>query len=178
MSQLQDFTFDLGFLIDSLETSVSWSKCWGLIQAVKQAWSQELAGRKLFNTLAIRISQIYSHGACVYMHYGIGPTTDKDQLEAFEDLMHMLRRTVIASGGSCSHHHGIGKKNLKYYADSVSQVGLEMFKSVKAKLDPNNVFDAGNLIEEKLDAKLWIVDFYLFSKIIFLVFLLLKFWFF
>lgn len=125
-----------------------------MINAIRSAWDEELAKRKIFNILALRISQIYNDGVCVYFYYGIGPTTEKDQLETFEELTDLLRRTILATGGNLSHHHGVGKKSSKWYPKSVSRVGVEMFHAIKSRLDPNNVFDAGNLVEDKTGAKL------------------------
>lgn len=53
---------------------------------------------------------------------------------------------IILSGGSISHHHGIGKTKMKWYKKSVSDVGVKMFKSIKNELDPNNVFAIGNIL--------------------------------
>lgn len=36
--------------------------------------------------MAIRISQVYNDGACIYIYYGIGPTKDQDQLVTRIDL--------------------------------------------------------------------------------------------
>lgn len=146
--------FDLGFLLDSIEPSVSWSQCWTMINAIKSVWAVEMKKRKIFNVLALRISQIYNDGVCVYFYYGIGPTTDKDQLDTFEELTDILRETILTSGGSISHHHGVGKKSSKWYPKSVSKIGVDIFRAIKQKIDPNNVFDAGNLIGEKMNAKL------------------------
>ncbi|CRK94929.1 CLUMA_CG008420, isoform A [Clunio marinus] len=151
---IRDMFFDMGFLLDSIEPSVCWSKCWQMIQSIQRAWDEELERRKLFNMLAIRISQIYNDGVCVYLYYGIGPTTEKDQLETFEELTTIIRDVIKVSGGSLSHHHGIGKKSSHGYVDAVSRVGTDMFHSIKKRLDPNNVFDAGNLVEDKTGAKL------------------------
>lgn len=144
----------MGYLLDSIEPSVSWTKCWPMIQAIKHSWNQALERRNLFNILAIRISQVYNDGVCVYLYYGIGPTTEKDQLETFEELTDILRKAIKIAGGSLSHHHGIGKKSSSGYVEAVSRVGADMFHSIKTKLDPNNVFDAGNLVEDKTGAKL------------------------
>lgn len=146
--------FDMGFLADSIEPSVSWTKCWQMIEAIKHTWNKEMEKRKLINMLAIRISQVYNDGVCVYLYYGIGPTTEKDQLETFEELTDCIRESIKISGGSLSHHHGIGKKSSKGYPDAVSRVGVETFNAIRAKLDPNNVFDAGNMVEDKNGAKL------------------------
>lgn len=151
---MQDLFFDMGFLFDSIEPSVSWTKCWPLITSIEATWKAEMDKRKLFNILAIRISQVYNDGVCVYLYYGLGPTTEKDQLETFEELTDILRSAVKVAGGSLSHHHGIGKKSSKAYVEAVSRVGVNMFRSIKEKLDPNNVFDVGNLVEDKTGAKL------------------------
>lgn len=144
----------MGFLLDSIEPSVPWTKCWNLIQSIKLTWNAEMSRRKIKNVLAIRISQVYNDGACVYLYYGIGPTTEKDQYETFEEITDILRAAVKVAGGSLSHHHGIGKKSSKNYVGAVSRVGADMFHAIKARLDPNNVFDAGNLVEDKTGAKL------------------------
>jgi alkyldihydroxyacetonephosphate synthase len=150
----QDFFFDMGFLLDSVEPAVSWTQCWTMINAIKRVWEEELKNRKIFNVLALRISQIYNGGVCVYFYYGIGPTHQKDQLETFEELTDILREAILAAGGNLSHHHGVGKKTSKWYPDAVSRVGVDMFHAIKSRLDPNNVFDAGNLVEDKQGNKL------------------------
>ena len=144
----------MGFLFDSIEPSVSWTQCWHMIEAIKATWKQEMAKRKILDLLALRISQVYNDGACVYLYYGIGPTSDRSQNEVFEEITDVLRKSIKAFGGSLSHHHGIGKKSSKGYPEAVSRVGVEMFHSIKQKLDPNNVFDVGNLVEDKNGAKL------------------------
>ena len=147
--------FDLGFLFDSIEPSVSWSNCWPMIESIRCVWNEEMKKRKIFNLFALRISQIYNDGVCVYFYYGIGPTSDgADQLETFEELTDILRVEILKCGGSISHHHGVGKKSSKYYPKSVSRVGIEVFHAIKRKIDPNNVFDAGNILEDKNGAKL------------------------
>jgi hypothetical protein len=96
----QDLFFDMGFLFDSVEPSVSWSKCWSLINAIRGVWGEEVGKRNVFNILALRISQVYNDGVCVYFYYGIGPTKERDQLETFEELTDILRRVILASGGN------------------------------------------------------------------------------
>lgn len=67
----------------------------------------------------------------------------------------LVKETVRSSGGSLSHHHGIGKKNSVMYGKVTSNVGKEMMRSLKGKVDPKNIFAAGNLIyQENLSSKL------------------------
>lgn len=122
-----------------------------MIDAIKATWAIEMRNRKLQNVLFFRISQIYDNGVCVYFYYAIGPTPDRDQYEVYEELTDILRTTILAAGGTVSHHHGIGKKNMKWYPQAVSKLGIQVFKSIKQQLDPNNVFDAGNMFDSEQD---------------------------
>ena len=106
--------------------------------------------RKLKNALAIRISQIYHSGACIYLYFGIGPTENQNQFEVFNELNKMLKGLMIRAGGTLSHHHGVGKKNMEFYPQVVSKVGVDIYKAIKRQVDPKNVFGAGNMIECKL----------------------------
>ncbi|CAG9803045.1 unnamed protein product [Chironomus riparius] len=146
---LRDLFFDLGFVFDSIEPSIVWKKCWSLIKAIEKSWKDEMDKRKILNVLAIRISQVYDTGACVYFYYGIGPTKDRDQFEVFEELTDTLRVVILNHGGCLSHHHGIGKKSLKYYPKAVSSIGVDVFNSIKKALDPQNIFDVGNFESDK-----------------------------
>lgn len=55
---------------------------------------------------------------------------------------------ILLNGGSISHHHGVGKLRSKWYSQSVSSVGVELYKSTKKELDPKNIFSAGNLLPD------------------------------
>lgn len=59
-------------------------------------------------------------------------------------------------GGSISHHHGVGKVRARWYKQSVSKVGVDLFKSAKIELDPKNIFATGNLLtaEDSIDFNL------------------------
>lgn len=53
--------------------------------------------------------------------------------------------------GSISHHHGVGKHKKKFYQAAVSSVGVDLFRATKAQLDPNNVFGAGNFLDDEVE---------------------------
>jgi alkyldihydroxyacetonephosphate synthase len=54
-------------------------------------------------------------------------------------------------------HHGVGKIRRHLYPQSVSHVGVGLYKATKRELDPKNIFAVGNLLDvdpEELVAKL------------------------
>lgn len=69
-------------------------------------------------------------------------------MEVYEHIETSAREEILSNGGSISHHHGIGKLRSKWYPQSVSEVGVNLFKAAKRELDPNNIFATGNLITE------------------------------
>jgi alkyldihydroxyacetonephosphate synthase len=91
---------------------------------------------------------VYRSGVCFYFYYGIRQC--EDQLKLFEEISTQIKETVINMGGSLSHHHGIGKRESKTYGKVTSNVTKEILKGLKTKIDPKNVFAAGNLIFQQI----------------------------
>lgn len=67
-------------------------------------------------------------------------------MEVYEHIETCAREEILSNGGSISHHHGIGKLRSKWYPQSVSEVGVNLFKAAKKELDPSNIFATGNLV--------------------------------
>lgn len=65
----------------------------------------------------------------------------------------MIKDSVRDSGGSLSHHHGIGKKNSYKYGKIISSVSKDLLKVMKHKVDPKNIFAAGNLVYNEDEQK-------------------------
>ncbi len=67
-------------------------------------------------------------------------------MEAYEYIENCARDEILSCGGSLSHHHGVGKLRSRWYSQSVSTVGVGLYKAAKFELDPKNIFAAGNLL--------------------------------
>lgn len=82
----------------------------------------------------------------MYFYFGFNYSEIKDPVETYEHIESVARMEILLNGGSISHHHGVGKLRSRWYPQSISEVGVELFKSTKKELDPKNIFSAGNLI--------------------------------
>ena len=69
-----------------------------------------------------------------------------DPLGAFSAIEAAARDEILASGGSLSHHHGVGKIRKPWVQESLSEGGVEMLKAVKERIDPKNIFGGDNLL--------------------------------
>jgi alkyldihydroxyacetonephosphate synthase len=64
--------------------------------------------------------------------------------EVFSEIEHAARDEVLKSGGSLSHHHGIGKIRQDFLPRVLSPGMLAWQRAIKTAVDPNNIFGAGN----------------------------------
>jgi len=83
------------------------------------------------------------------IHYNVSQPEDAGddwyltKRELINDPVHQL---VVAMGGSISAEHGIGKLKRDLLAETKSPVELEMMRSIKRALDPNNIMNPGKVV--------------------------------
>jgi alkyldihydroxyacetonephosphate synthase len=146
IAYIRDFAMTHGFLAESFETFVPWSKVNSLINATKDRLRKEHNKRALPGQpiVTCRITQLYDQGVCVYFYFCMNFDNVQNPSSIFADIELAARQEILAQGGSLSHHHGIGKHRAQY----MNQVNSASFKGVlmnfKTAVDPNNVFGVLN----------------------------------
>lgn len=148
---LKDLGLEHYIVAESFETSVPWDRCVTLCRNVKHCINQECKKKDIDHFLiSCRVTQTYDAGCVIYFYFGFNYYGHSNPVELYEHIEEVARDEIIASGGSISHHHGVGKLRKKWYTETVSHVGVQLFKAAKRELDPNNIFATGNLVESKL----------------------------
>lgn len=146
IAYIRDFAMTHGFLAESFETFVPWSKVNTLVNATKDRLRKEHNQRALPGQpiVTCRITQLYDQGVCVYFYFCMNFDGVQNPSSVFSDIELAAREEILAQGGSLSHHHGIGK----HRAPFMNQVNNSNVKNVlmnfKSAMDPNNVFGARN----------------------------------
>lgn len=144
---IRDFVLDYGGIADSMETSCPWDKVESLIKNVESCTYSFYRKNNLpYSMFAYRVSQVYDEGCCVYFYFSMKPHAGTDGIDIFHNMEDEVKNTMIESGGTISHHHGIGKVKGKWYRKSVSDVGVQLYKSSKMELDPKNIFGLENIL--------------------------------
>ncbi|XP_062538036.1 alkyldihydroxyacetonephosphate synthase-like [Armigeres subalbatus] len=156
VAYIRDFGWDFNIMADSFETSVSWEKCLSLCNNVKSCVTAECERHGIRRMMiSHRVTQTYDDGCCVYFYMAIKhPDERVNAVELFKAIEDRARDAILASGGSLSHHHGVGKMRSKWYPASVSHAGVSILRAIKKELDPNNIFAAGNLVSDNGMSKL------------------------
>lgn len=146
IAYFRDFIMNHYILGESFETSVSWSQALSLCANVKRRLTDEFAARKLpgIPFITCRITQLYQTGVAVYFYFGFYHKGVERPADVYAELEHAARDEILASGGSLSHHHGVGKIRRDYLPRIFSPASREWAAEMKRAIDPANTFGIAN----------------------------------
>lgn len=146
IAYIRDFLTDYHIIGETYETTVSWSRVHEVIEAVEKRSIEMhrefgLPGRSYVSP---RITQLYHTGVCIYFTHGFSTRGVADPDRAFAAIEHEMRETIMAHGGSISHHHGVGKLRRDFVPRTMTPAAIEMLREMKTAADPTNVFGIAN----------------------------------
>jgi alkyldihydroxyacetonephosphate synthase len=146
IAYIRDFLTDFHIIGETYETTVPWNKVQAVIDAVaeqvfKKHEEYGLPGRPYISP---RITQLYHTGVCIYFTHGFSAVGVDNPDEIFSKIEHSLRETIMAAGGSISHHHGVGKIRKDFMQHTISPAATELIKEIKKANDPQNIFGIRN----------------------------------
>lgn len=146
IAYLRDFVMRHWILGESFETSVPWTKVIPLCESVKRRVHEEHRSRGLPGNpfISCRVTQVYETGVCVYFYFAIYYKGVDNPSEVFAELERAARDEILRSGGSLSHHHGIGKLRERFMPRIASPATLAWRDALKRAVDPHDVFGIGN----------------------------------
>lgn len=146
IAYIRDFMMQHYIIAESFETSVPWSQALSLCENVKRRLEEEYARRALPGKpfISARMTQVYQTGVCIYFYFAFYHKGLERPSQVFAELEHIARDEILRSGGSLSHHHGIGKLRRSFLPRIISATALEWRDEVKRAIDPANIFGAGN----------------------------------
>ncbi len=150
IAYIRDFMMNHHLIAESFETSVPWSNVTTLCANVKRRIAEEHARRRLPGrpVVTCRVTQIYDTGACIYFYFAFYAKGVENPSEVFKAIEHAAREEILASGGSLSHHHGIGKHRRDFVSEIMSPAMIDWKQKQKAALDPGNIFGARNQLPD------------------------------
>ena len=146
IAYIRDFLMSYYIIAESFETSVSWSNALALCDNVRRRLNDEYKKRSLPGKpfLSARVTQIYPTGVCIYFYFGFYYKGISNPQNVYLELENAARDEILKSGGSLSHHHGVGKLRRHFLPRIMSETALQWKRELKKTLDPTNVFGAGN----------------------------------
>jgi len=141
---LRDMLMGMGAMVETLETSHTWSRLAELYAAVRGAIRASLGAQGTPGLVFCHLSHAYADGASLYFTF-ISRARHGEEIEQWRAVKRAACDAIVASGGTITHHHAVGRDHAPYMKAEVGELGIETLRAVKDRLDP-----AGIMNPEKL----------------------------
>lgn len=142
---LRDELMDLGYMVETLETSHTWSQLGSLYRGVGAALEAALEAQGTPGIVFCHLSHAYRDGASLYFTF-IARRRPGAELEQWRAAKTAACEAIVAAGGTITHHHAVGVDHVPYMQAEVGETGLEALRSLKERLDPAGVMNPGKLL--------------------------------
>ncbi|HOO70736.1 MAG TPA: FAD-binding oxidoreductase [Spirochaetota bacterium] len=131
---LREDLHDYGILIDTLETGVTWSNIHRVHREVRAFIKSR--PRTVCMTHA---SHFYPQGTNLYFIF----IARIDDVKEYKKLQDGIIDAIYRSGGSLSHHHGVGKMISPWMERHLGSEQMDVLRALKKHFDPKNVMNPG-----------------------------------
>jgi alkyldihydroxyacetonephosphate synthase len=142
---LRDTLIGMGAMVETLETSHTWSRFGRLYTAVGDAIRLALAEQGTPGLVFCHLSHAYADGASLYFTF-ISRARRGAEVEQWAAVKRAACEAIVANGGTITHHHAVGRDHAPYMQAEVGETGVEVLRSVKEQLDPVGIMNPGKLI--------------------------------
>jgi alkyldihydroxyacetonephosphate synthase len=141
---LRDELLDRSILVETLETATTWSELDSLYRATGDALRSSLAERGTQPFVMCHVSHLYRSGASLYFTFTA--RQDEDALAQWRVAKEAASEAIVAAGGTITHHHAIGRDHARWMRAEVGEMGLELIRAAKERLDPAGIMNPGKLL--------------------------------
>jgi alkyldihydroxyacetonephosphate synthase len=142
---LRDTLMGMGAMVETLETSHTWSRLEELHTAVGATIRSALSGQGTPGLVFCHLSHAYADGASLYFTF-ISRARRGAEIEQWRAVKQAASEAIVAHGGTITHHHAIGRDHRPYMEAEVGQTGIETLRAVKDQLDPAGIMNPGKLL--------------------------------
>ena len=142
---LRDTLMGMGAMVETLETSHTWSRLAELHAAVGDAIRDALAAQGTPGLVFCHLSHAYADGASLYFTF-ISRARRGAEVEQWAEVKRAACEAIVAHGGTITHHHAVGRDHAPYMKAEVGELGLDVLRSVKEQLDPAGIMNPGKLL--------------------------------
>jgi alkyldihydroxyacetonephosphate synthase len=142
---LRDELLDHGMMIETLETATSWSGLMELYAGVGEALRSALGERGTPPLVMCHVSHLYRSGASLYFTF-LARQKRGAEMDQWLAAKRAASDAIVAGGGTITHHHAIGRDHAPWMRAEVGDLGLELLRAAKERLDPAGIMNPGKLI--------------------------------
>ena len=144
---LRDTLMGMGAMVETLETSHTWSSFAELHTAVGSAIRKALGEQGTPGLVFCHLSHAYADGASLYFTF-ISRSLRDAEIEQWRAVKQAASEAIAAQGGTITHHHAVGRDHAPYMEAEVGRTGLDVLRTVKDQLDPTGIMNPGKLLPD------------------------------
>ena len=144
---LRDTLMAMGAMVETLETSHTWTRLAELHEKVGSAISGALATQGTPGLVWCHLSHAYADGASLYFTFA-GRARRGAELEQWRAVKQAACEAIVACGATITHHHAVGRDHALYMRSEVGEAGVDVLRAVKQQLDPAGIMNPGKLLPD------------------------------
>ena len=142
---LRDALMDAGAMVETLETSHTWSRLGELYEGVEGAIHEALRAQGTPGIVLCHLSHAYPDGASLYFTF-VARRLAGEEIEQWRKVKAAASEAIVAAGGTITHHHAIGRDHAPYLQSEIGRLGVDVLREIKQQLDPAGILNPGKLI--------------------------------
>ena len=143
---LRDELLARGIMVDTLETATTWTGAMRLYEAVRSGILGAIAERGHRGRVMCHISHLYPTGCSLYFTF-LARQEQGTEMEQWHAVKSAAGDAIASAGGTISHHHAVGRDHAPWLGREVGELGLDLIRSAKARLDPEGIMNPGKLVD-------------------------------
>lgn len=136
-----------GVILDTIEIAATWDKIGGIYHHVIRSLNEV---ENMLNASA-HSSHCYRSGINLYFTFAAMPSDSKNMNHVYLDCWNRTLEETVKGGGGISHHHGIGRIRREWMTKELGDTGVNILRSLKHVLDPDNFMNPGVLIPDNYE---------------------------
>ena len=138
-----------GYVVDTMETAIDWSKVSEAAENIEQAIRTALDDEGEQVHAYTHLSHVYGQGSSIYTTYlfRIGESYEQG-MNRWMKLKKAGADQIVAYGGTISHQHGVGSDHKNYLTAEKGELGIAAINSLCEQFDPKGQMNPGKLLPD------------------------------
>lgn len=142
---LRETLWQMGYVVDTLETATDWPRVDGMVAAIEGALRGAADGSPLH--LFTHLSHLYPQGSSIYTTYLFPMAESYEQtLQRWQRLKDAASGAIVGAGGTISHQHGVGRDHAPWLRAEKGELGLGAIDALCHYFDPLQRMNSGALL--------------------------------
>ncbi|MCH8498746.1 MAG: FAD-binding oxidoreductase [Marinobacter sp.] len=150
MPYLREALWQLGYAVDTLETSTNWANVDSLMEKIEGNLRAGLKNKGQSVHVFTHLSHFYGQGCSLYTTYVFPVAGSYDETFAhWQHLKHTTSEIIVNNQGTISHQHGVGKDHAPYLPVEKGSLGIYAIESLVQAFDEQALLNPGTLLPRK-----------------------------